>query len=56
MYDALTKKLEPDEGKRMAEYYQFEDETRKREAEYAWDDELLDPVNPPTSYDCDEGY
>jgi len=56
MYSALTERLEPDEGRRIASYYQFEDEDREREAEYTQESELLDPIDPPTAYDCDEEY
>jgi len=54
MYEILTKKLEPDEAKRLGDYYYAEDELRKREKEYAYDCEREDRANTPTIGDYDE--
>ena len=50
MYDSLTTRLEPDEDRRRAQYYEAEDEDCDRLREYAWEDEMLERADQPTDY------
>jgi hypothetical protein len=53
MYEALTKRLEPDEGRRIDRYYPSEDEIndQEREMDGAWEDELLECAYGDSSRD-----
>ena len=56
-YKVLTKELEPDEKKRIATYYDEEDDRdRERWEEYKSESEMLEHIDPPTVDDRDEEY